>query len=62
MDPFAPIVESEEDIFRQIDHLIGLREWTAPPQPALNAPFCGLCLPLTPPVQCCQDDTVRKKR
>lgn len=36
-------IESEDDIFRQIDQLTYLREW-APPPP--NTPFCWLCVPL----------------
>uniref|UniRef100_K3XB29 PH domain-containing protein n=1 Tax=Globisporangium ultimum (strain ATCC 200006 / CBS 805.95 / DAOM BR144) TaxID=431595 RepID=K3XB29_GLOUD len=53
-----PTLESEDDIFRQIDQLTYLREW-APPPP--NTPFCWLCVPLatesmpTPANPSCQE-------
>ncbi|GLE01897.1 hypothetical protein PINS_up010735 [Pythium insidiosum] len=37
-----PTVESEDDIFRQIDHITYLREWTPPPT---DVPLCALCFP-----------------
>ncbi|KAJ0393352.1 hypothetical protein ATCC90586_009879 [Pythium insidiosum] len=37
-----PTLESEDDIFRQIDQMTYLREWTPPPT---DVPLCALCFP-----------------
>lgn len=38
-----PTLESEDDIFRQIDHMTHLREWRPPP--TVDSTFCGLWFP-----------------